>query len=168
MLTFERLGYAHANAVSDFINKQNGTITNGFFSPPTVRIITMALKKDKGLSLGAFDNNVLVGIRLTYFPGVTAHNHGHDLDYSQDELLQVAQFHGTLVKEDKRYNGIGHELVKKNCDEIFMAGYRIILATVHPENEASLKMVLKNGFAPKKLVTKYGGLPRIILEKRIS
>ena len=148
MLETKRLISADSNQIINFIEEQVKTIQNDFFFPPTLQIIDKSLSEIKGISHGAFANNQLVGIRLTYFPGLDKENHGYDLGYSEKELNEVAQFHGTLVINDKRYKGIGSELVNINCEEIFKSTFKRILATVHPDNSASVNMLLNNGFGP--------------------
>ncbi len=168
MLTIRKLTFDEAEAVTCFIEKQLATIKEGFFFPPNSSIVSKALNADTGISFGAYDGKELIGVRLTYIPGLDKDNHGYDLGYSLDELLLVAQFHGTLVKDDNRYKGIGHELVKTNCDEIFTTKFKIILVTVHPQNDVSIRLFQKNGFITKKLVNKYSNLPRLIFERRKS
>ena len=151
--------------VMKFIECQLETIPEDFFFPPNLRIIDESLSHNNGISFGAFDGEELVGIRLTYKPGLDKENHGYDLGYSQIELLQVVQFWGTIVVNEKRNKGIGNNLVKINCEEIYKASNMRILATVHPDNLSSIKMLLANGFAAKLNTTKYNNLPRLIFEK---
>lgn len=165
-ISYRRLTQNHIAVVEDFINRQLTTIPADFFFPPNKIIIERSVEVPTGISHAAFDGDELIGIRLTYKPELDKENHGYDLGYSERELNSIAQFHGTIVKDDTRYKGIGYELVKINCAELFKKGFEIILATVHPENYVSINMLLKNGFEQKKLVTKYSNLPRYIFEKR--
>ncbi len=154
------------NLIDGFIETQIRTIPRDFFFPPSSTIIKMALKKDTGISHGAFDNEKLIGIRLTYRPGLDIENHGYDLNYDNKQLNQVAQFHGTLILDNKRYKGIGNRLVSENVSDIFNGFSNIILATVHPDNDSSIRMLEKNGFDRKVRTFKYSNLPRLIFEKR--
>lgn len=151
--------------VVTFINGQLNTIPKDFFYPPGFTIIEKSLSIGSGISHGTFDKEKLVGIRLSYKPGLDKENHGYDLGYSDDDLLQTAQFHGTLVINDNRYKGIGNNLVKINCEEIFKNNFLRILATVHPNNFTSVKMLLNNSFTQRLLTKKYDNLPRLIFEK---
>ena len=148
-----------------FIKSQISSMPKDFFFPPNASIIEKSLSEETGISCGAFDHDKLIGIRLTYLPGLDCENHGYDLSFTNEELKQVAQFHGTIVRDDKRYKGIGNKLVKKNCSDIFERGFSRILSTVHPDNKVSIKMLLRNGFVERKRTTKYNNLPRIIFEK---
>ncbi len=168
MFQIKKLLSKDIDDVKGFIEGQFKTIHNGFFFPPTLKIIVKSLGDTSGISHGAFYDNELIGIRLTYFPSLETENHGYDLGYSEEELKQVAQFHGTLVINDKRYKGIGSELVHINCKEIFNTPCKRILATAHPDNHASINMLLNNGFKERMKVYKYENLPRIIFEKKKS
>lgn len=148
-----------------FINGQINTIPQDFFFPPDLAIIEKSLSSESGISHGTFDQEQLVGIRLTYKPGLDKENHGNDLGYAETELNQIAQFHGTLVVNDRRYKGIGTNLVKINCEEIFKNHFLRILATVHPDNFTSIRMLLNNNFTQRLLTKKYNNLPRLIFEK---
>ncbi len=164
-LLFRTLTIDDCLIVASFIDSQLATIPKNFFFPPNSKIIDKSLNNQTGISHGAFDNDKLIGIRLTYFPGLDTENHGYDLNYSEEELKQVAQFHGTLVVDDRRYKGIGNHLVKINCKEIFEKSFLRILATVHPDNLNSIKMLVNNGFSNRLITNKYKNLPRIIFEK---
>ena len=154
------------NLVNEFIETQILTIPKDFFFPPSTTIIKKSLNNDSGISHGAFDNDKLIGIRLTYKPGLDTENHGYDLNYDDRQLNQVAQFHGTLILDNKRYKGIGNRLVSENVSSIFNGFANIILATVNPDNETSIRMLEKNGFDRKVRTLKYINLPRLIFEKR--
>ena len=162
---YRRLINDDSSTVINFIESQLHTIPKNFFFPPSLTIIEKCLNRNSGISLGAFDSEELVGIRLTYKPGLDKENHGYDLGYSKTELLQVAQFWGTIVNNERRQEGIGDNLVKINCEEIFNNSYSRILATVHPDNLRSIKMLLTNGFSEKLNTIKYNNLPRLIFEK---
>lgn len=165
-ISYRRLNSHDVALIEDFISKQLHTIPAGFFFQPNNRIIQKSVEIHTGVSHAAFDEEELIGIRLTYKPSLDKENHGYDLDYSEEELNKVAQFHGTLVKDHSRYKGIGYELVKTNCIEVFKEDFEIILASVHPENHVSIKMLLKNGFLQRKFAMKYNSSPRFIFEKR--
>lgn len=152
--------------VSRFIDRESKSIPTELFFPPNEAIISKSLDIKTGISHGYFDHNNLVGVRLTYMPGLDKENHGYDLGYSDEELYSTAQFHGTLVLKEKRYKGLGNRLVEINCDAIFNENFLRILATVHPSNSTSINMLLLNGFERKIEVLKYRNLPRLIFERK--
>lgn len=165
-IIYTTLDSTHFQSISEFLKHQISTIPINYFSPPNTDILKKALSDDRGISIGAFDNDRLIGIRITYLPLLDKDNHGYDLGYTETELLDTAQFHGTLVDRSSRYHGIGNQLVKLNCDEIFKKKFSRILATVHPENFSSRRMLISNGFAERLKTIKYNDLPRIIFEKK--
>ena len=162
---YRQLTLDDKSLVVSLINEQLNTIPKDFFFPPSLTIIEKALSSESGISHGTFDREQLVGIRLTYKPGLDKENHGYDLGYSEIDLIQIAQFHGTVVVNDRRYKGIGNNLVKINCEEVFTNHFLRILATVHPDNLTSIKMLLNNNFTQRLLTKKYDNLPRLIFEK---
>lgn len=152
--------------VKFFLVSQNSSIPHGFFYEPNDSIISKCLNSETGISLGAFLNNKLVAIRLTYIPKLDKENHGYSLNFTENELLQVAQFHGTVVLNDIRLKGLGETLVRINAVEILSKGYKYVLVTVHPENIQSIKMFIKNRFKIVAFKNKYNNLPRYILCKK--
>lgn len=166
MLTFRRINMSDIGSVEEFLISQLSSVPTVFFYPPDIAILQKSLSEDGGFSRAAFYGKRLIGVRLSYLPGLSIENHGYDLGYSESELLSAAQFHGTLVRRDLRYTGIGNLMVSDNCKEIFkQPSIERILATVHTENTRSIKMLLNNGFNQRKITLKYQNLPRIIFEK---
>jgi len=149
-INYRKLNSNDISILNTFIHEQLNNIRDDFFYSPKPKIIEQALNSLTGCSLGAFNCNHLIGIRLTYFPGLDIENHGYELDYDNQKLLKVAQFHGTIVKANARFNGVGQELVKMNCEDVSLTGKKIILATVHPENHYSINMLKKNALKTEK------------------
>lgn len=167
VISIRVLNRSDFSEVSSLIRSQNETIPREYFFPPSSEILISSL--ESGLSLGVFNKSQLVGFRLTYVPNMEIDNHGYDLDFSEGELKRVAQFHGTLIVQPKRYQGLGSYLVNMNLPIIYK--YKkdaIVLATVHPDNLNSCKMLISNGFSACKTVMKYNNLPRIIFKHQFN
>jgi ribosomal protein S18 acetylase RimI-like enzyme len=166
MLEIRKLGMADADSVEIFAKWTLKSVSEAFFSALDRPLIEKTLNNKMTFSYGMFDGNILVAISLAHAPGIGSNNYGYDLGYSDAEMSQVGQLIATIVNPTYRQGGIGSQLIFKNCEAIFEANYPIILSTVHPENLGSIKMLMKNGFVVKKQLLKYGGFPRLIVEKR--
>jgi ribosomal protein S18 acetylase RimI-like enzyme len=166
MLEIRKLIILDADNVEAFAKWVLESVPAAFFSALGRPLIEKSLNDKTGFSYGMFDGDTMIAISLVYVPGSGPSNYGYDLGYSEDEMNQVAQLVGTIVSPEGRQGGIGHKLFAKNFEAIFEANYSIILVTTHPDNIGSWKLLTKNGFEAKKNVLKYGGLPRIIWEKR--
>jgi ribosomal protein S18 acetylase RimI-like enzyme len=146
------------------INIDNETILKlpkGHYNHTNYPMILNSLQS--GLSFGLFFEDSLIGYRLTIIPQKDDFNLGYHLGFSEDKLMKVAQFYGTLLLPKYRNKGFGQFLVKLNCELIFQKEFVYILGTAHPDNKNSLKMFYDCGFEVKKEITFYGDLPRTLL-----
>ena len=110
----------------------------------------------------------IAGFLMVDFPGIDAHNLGTYLSMSDAQLAKVAHMDSVVILPKYRGNGLQHKLVetaeriiKKETD------YRILLATVHPENVYSLRNATDRGFRAAKEVTAYGTYQRYVMIKEI-
>ncbi|MEN9610376.1 MAG: hypothetical protein RLZZ628_1190 [Bacteroidota bacterium] len=163
MLHIKNLTQVDLDVVETFFAEGLKNVPKAYFSSLDRPLIDKALQTP--FSYAAFEEDKLIGVTLATIPGITPNNYGYDLDYSKEQLQQVTQLIAGLVVPTAKAKGVGTQLIAENCAAICRAGFQIILGTIHPENTASIKMVLKNGLVPKKQVLKYGGLPRIIFER---
>lgn len=116
-----------------------------------------------GLSIGVWKSHALIAYHLCYYPSLRHDNLGRDIDIAPQEWDSVAQFWGVAVRSDFRQQGIAYALAQTAYQIVLKSGYQYIAATCHPENYASLKMLLKLGFVIRKLANKYHGKIRYIL-----
>ena len=165
-LTIGPIDESHRELVASLDNQLIGSIPNGFYRHANTDLIMQCLKS--GLSLGLFVGAKLVGYRLTFVPALREENLGRMLGMTDEELGRVAQFYGTLLHPDFRGTGQGTRLIEASLDLIVERGFRVVLVTVHPDNQASLSMCLRCGFELVKEITFYGGLPRLLLRKMLT
>lgn len=99
-------------------------------------------------------------------PGLAEFNYGHDLGFTEEQLLRVVNMDSAAVHPHYRGQGLQKRLLQTAEAEIRMAGERILLCTVHPENRFSLQNVLSQGYTVQKTQAKYGSV-RHILRKDI-
>lgn len=115
----------------------------------------------------AEDNGRLAGIFTILYPGLSSFNYGHDLNFTEEELLRVAQMDTAAVHPDYRGLGIQKLLMETAEQEIRQEKNRILLCTVHPDNRYSLQNVLKQNYTIERKLEKYDSV-RYILRKDLT
>lgn len=131
--------------------------------------------KETGFVLNAFWNGAIAGFLMIRFPEKSEDNLGYSLFEewnSQNldpkaELLKTAHMESVVVRPSFRGHHIQKELITEAISILKKQNFRHLMATVHPENKASLISFQKNGFQIKATVKKYGGLSRHILYRAI-
>ena len=113
-----------------------------------------------------FHEEKLAAVFSVLFPGLRSDNYGYDLGLCEEELLRIIHMDTAAVHPDYRGFGLQGRLVQLAERELSGKGKRILLSTVHPDNEFSLNNMLKQGYAVRKRVEKYGS-ERLILQKEI-
>ena len=116
--------------------------------------------------LGAFDGDKLVAFGILFVAGEGKENLAHDVDEIED-ILTSANVKLIIVRPDYRGNGLQRELVARLEKTAVDAGFKWLCATVAPSNNWSYDNFIKSGFALNKILTKYGGLTRALLVKKI-
>lgn len=109
----------------------------------------------------------LAGIFMVTVPGLSEENLGHDLGFSENDLLKSVHMDTVVILPDYRGNGLQARLMEKAEADLARDGYRCLLCTIHPDNQFSLQNARKLGYNVVKTTLKYGGLPRNILCKTL-
>lgn len=115
----------------------------------------------------AMDGSRLAAAFSILTPGFAENNYGYDLGFTEEELLRVINMDSAAVHPDYRGFGLQKKLMLTAEQELYGAGERILLCTVHPDNRFSLQNVLNQGYAIQKKLEKHGSV-RYILRKDIS
>lgn len=115
----------------------------------------------------AMDGDRLAGAFDIVIPGRNEINYGYDLGFSDEELLCVINMDTAAVHPDYRGLGLQKKLMQEAEKEIRGEGKRILLCTVHPENQFSLRNVLNQGYIIQLKKEKYGSV-RYVLRKDIG
>lgn len=110
----------------------------------------------------AMDGDQLAGAFDILIPGTQEFNYGHDLGFTEEELLRVINMDTAAVHPDYRGQGLQRRLMQEAEKEIAGIGQRILLCTVHPDNPYSLNNVLKQGYTIQKKLEKYGSVRYIL------
>ena len=108
------------------------------------------------------------GFFMVHFPGLSEENLGRDIGLSVEKQALVAHMDSVVILPEYRGHGLQHMLMKE-AERIIKSetGYRILMATVHPDNTYSLRNVKAHGYEVAAKAIKYGGHPRYILKKEI-
>lgn len=105
---------------------------------------------------------------MTDIPGLGEKNLGRDLDWPADVLEKCAHIDSVCVRPAFRGHGLQKRLGILAEQRLKEMGIERLLATVHPENAASLRSMLTLGFRIGTTNIKYGGLPRHVLLKLLQ
>lgn len=116
-------------------------------------IMALWLAEDEGRLVGAFD---------ALYPKLDAYNYGYLLGYSENDLQRVVNMDTAAVHPDYRGKGLQAKLMQYAETEIQRSGDRILLCTVHPDNQYSLHNVLKQGYRIEKTLPMYGSLRHVL------
>lgn len=114
----------------------------------------------------AMDGDRMAGALNILLPGMAEYNYGYDLNFDAADLMQVVNMDSAAVYPQYRGHGLQKKLLQAAEEETQRNGMRILLCTVHPDNQFSLQNVLKQGYEIQKKLEKYGSV-RYLLRKDI-
>jgi len=119
-----------------------------------------------GESIGLFVQDKLCAICSILLPGHREDNMGRELNFSDEELLCVAQLELSMVHPELR----GNNLQKKMADMLARRAkkkknYRYLFTTVSPYNYPSIKTVTSMGLNIAKLCKMYYQWDRYVVYK---
>lgn len=123
--------------------------------------------KGTGFILKASVDNQIAGFLLIRIPFMEEDNLGFSLNFPPEELQKTAHAESTAVRPEFRSHGIQSLLLAEAELLLRQQHFLHLMATVHPDNKASLRSFQKNGFSIVKTVKKYGGFDRHILHKTL-
>ena len=129
-------------------------------------------EKDSGFILKAVakadGKDMIAGFFMVAFPGVAEKNLGNHIGLSIEQLQKVAHMDSVVILPAFRGHGLQRKLLAA-AEEVICkeTDYRILMATVHPDNKYSLNNVKERGFEVVAEALKYGGLRRYIVKKEI-
>lgn len=114
----------------------------------------------------AMDESRLAAVFSILNPGLHSYNYGYDLDLTEEELQKVIHMDTAAVHPDYRGLGLQKRMVHLAEQELSGGGHRILLSTVHPDNQFSLDNMRYQGYVIQKRLGKYGS-ERYVLRKDI-
>lgn len=101
------------------------------------------------------------------FPKHDEDNLGYAINLNREELLKVAHMETAVVHPDYRGNHLEQRLMAEAVKILKNTPHCYLMGTVHPDNTASVKSFLNNGFSIEETVPKYGGRLRHIMLKKL-
>ena len=122
--------------------------------------------EEPNLTLGYWDDDVLVAIGVLYVPQCLAEDHFHDLDLKGD--YRSANQKLFLVREAYRGQGLQQKLIRELEKIAIQRGYNLLCTTCAPNNDFSINNFLKEGYVYAKTEEKYGGLVRNLYYKIVK
>ena len=128
---------------------------------------------NRGILIGVFVNDKLIGMSSVYFSNDDDDNIGKDVGLENEEIYKVVYLCNAVIHPDFRGQGLINKLFNYLIDEVKSKGkWRYILATASPKNYASIKNILSAGLKIIKVKVKFGGYVRFVfyndIEKPIS
>ena len=105
------------------------------------------------------------GLFFIEFPGLSEHNLGRHVGFSEEELRRVVHMDTAVVLPEHRGRGLQSRLMVFPEEELKKAGFIHLMGTVHPENLYSHRSFEKIGYRVVWSGEKYGGKRRDLMEK---
>lgn len=109
----------------------------------------------------------LAGVFMVEFPGTAENNLGHYVNFSEEQLNQVAHMDTAAVLSSYRGQKLQRRLMETAEAELKALGYRYLMCTVHPDNPYSRGNLEDMGYRKVWEGLKYGGKPRLAMLKEI-
>ena len=131
----------------------------------SVEMIASCLEKPN-VTLGYWDDGLLVAIGVLYVPQCIEEDHFHDLDLEGD--YRSANQKLFLVREGYRGLGLQQKLIRELEKIAVSRGFNLLCTTCAPNNSYSINNFLKEGYVYAKTEEKYGGLVRNLYYKMLK
>ncbi|MGE5328350.1 MAG: GNAT family N-acetyltransferase [Deltaproteobacteria bacterium] len=127
----------------------------------------------RGILMGVFINDRLIGMSSVYYPDDDDDNIGKDVGLKNEEIYKVVYLCNAVIHPDFRGQGLINKLFSYLLDEVKNEGkWRYIIATASPRNYASIKNILSAGLKIIMVKVKFANYIRFIfyndLENPIS
>lgn len=125
---------------------------------------------ERGLLIGAYVENRLIGFRALLMPEIDAEHLGYDLGLSEEDLPHVIYQEISVVLPDYRGNRLQQKLAEVIMKELphLEEDFHYVCCTVAPMNIPSLKDKFTQGMHIGALKEKYDGMLRYILVKELK
>ncbi len=120
---------------------------------------------EPSVALGVYDGDKMIAFGMLYVAGMDQENLGYSLETPID-LMTVANVKVIIVRPAYRGNGLQRYIITKLEEHAIANGYKVLMATVAPDNEYSMNNFLALGYECVRVLKKYGGLERALLYKQ--
>lgn len=116
------------------------------------------------LLFGAYDGDKLIAMSQIFTPREIEEEYYDILNVPKSK--SICELGGFLVLPEYRKRGVMMELSKITMDYFKKLNYHYIISTVHPENEASNRIIQKLGFQLYVTLTTQSGFLRTLYWKK--
>lgn len=145
----------------------NHLSNRSLFIPDDLSMIKETLTAN-GFGLLAIDSvDQPVAYLLVLYPHLEKHNLGYDFTFLKKELLRVAHIESVAVLPSHRGKNLQKSLILR-AEQLLTASHSYHMATVSPDNPASLKSFTDCGYRIIATKPKYGNYLRHILFKSVK
>lgn len=166
MFSFRIADKADVDAVFSLMEQVVHSLADpSLFIPETRQSLERHLKEE-GMILLAEEER-LAGYLMVRFPGNAEDNLAEDAGLSAQDALRCAHMESVVVHPDFRGRGL-QKLLLEQAERLLPEGIGFALATVAPENHASLISFLRMGYSIADTKMKYGGKMRHIMIKKVT
>lgn len=108
----------------------------------------------------AEDGEKLAGIFTVVFPGTSPVNYGWQLNLPSEDLTQVVNMDTAAVHPDYRGQGLQRRLMQTAERELGPG--KILLCTIHPDNQYSLHNAQSQGYEIQATLPMYGSIRHLL------
>ncbi len=108
----------------------------------------------------AEDGDRLAGVFTAILPGTAENNYGWKLNLSQSDLLRVVNMDTVVVHPDFRGQGLQRRLMQTAERELGPG--KILLCTIHPDNQYSLHNAQSQGYEVQTTLPMYGSIRHLL------
>ena len=122
--------------------------------------------EEPNVTLGIWEDNLLIAIGMLYVPQSLEEDHFHDLGWQGH--YRSANQKLFLVREGYRGQGLQSQLIREVEKIAVGRGYNLLCTTCAPNNTFSINNFLKEGYRYAKTEEKYGGLVRNLYYKVLT
>lgn len=165
-ITIKRAEQSDVDAIMELMEEAVNTVkVSDWFLPDDRQYVSEHIS-DRGFTLKAVNSsNEILGFFIVDLPEGLKHNLGYDLNYNDDKIRKVAHMDYAVVKSSARGLGLQRRFFEEAEKRLADTTYEYFLGTVHPDNIYSRTNFIKAGYREARQMPKYGGMPRIIMEK---
>lgn len=113
---------------------------------------------------GAFLDEQLIGTVGLFFNKNEYDESRKEIKLNEDRIAEVGRI---MCHPDYRNKRVASRLMEEMMDYVNKSDLKILLATAHPENEPSQRLLRKYGFVKKGFIVKSGNYERDILTRKV-
>ncbi|HSI66709.1 MAG TPA: hypothetical protein VK947_04780 [Planococcus sp. (in: firmicutes)] len=156
------------------VERVQQTVTDSLPEKATLQPLTreefLFILNERGLLVGAFAEDRLIGFRALLIPEIDEEHLGWDIGLPEEELPKVIYQEISVVLPEYRGNRLQQKLAEVIMKELpkLEKDYRYVCCTVAPMNIPSLKDKFSQNMHIAALKEKYGTMKRYVLMKDLE